>query len=367
MRFTLEGSDGAARAGVLELPHGSVETPVFMPVATCATVKAMTPAMLHEVGAPMLLANAWHLMLRPGEEVIEKHGGLHRFMDWEKPVLTDSGGFQVFSLARRRKVSEEGVWFRTPYSGTGMWLDAERSVTVQRRLGTDVAMAFDECTPYPVSQRQAQESMLRSMRWAQRSKDAHAGAQFALFGIVQGSVYPDLRERSVEELLQIGFDGYAVGGLAVGEREDERLATLEAVVPLLPAGSPRYLMGVGRPQDIVAAVSRGIDMFDCVLPTRNARNGFLYTRHGLLRIRNARHRQDDSAVDEDCPCYTCRRFSRSYLHHLDRCGEILGACLSTLHNLHYYGSLMRELRRAILQGRLASHVRSLHDGWAPRA
>ncbi len=361
MRFTVEGSDGSARAGVLEFPRGLVETPVFMPVATCATVKAMTPATLHEVGVHILLGNAWHLMLRPGEEVIEKHGGLHRFMDWEKPILTDSGGFQVFSLAGRRKVSEEGVWFRTPYSGAEMWLDAERSMLVQRRLGSDVVMAFDECTSYPATWHQAEESMLRSMRWAQRSKDAHAGTESALFGIVQGSVYPDLRERSVEMLLQIGFDGYAVGGLAVGESEDERLCMLEAMAPSLPAGQPRYLMGVGRPQDIVAAVCRGIDMFDCVLPTRNARNGFLYTRHGLLRIRNARYREDDSPIDRDCPCYTCRRFSRSYLHHLDKCGEILGACLNTLHNLYYYASLMRELRDAILAGQLAAYVKSFHD------
>ena len=367
MRFTLEGSDGSARAGILEFPRGSVETPVFMPVATCATVKAMTPMMLREIGARMLLGNAWHLMLRPGEAVIEKHGGLHRFMDWEKPILTDSGGFQVFSLADRRKVSEAGVWFRTPYSGAGMWLDAERSITVQRRLGADVAMAFDECTPYPATWPQAEESMLRSMRWAQRSKDAHMGAESALFGIVQGSVYPDLRARSAAELLRIGFDGYAVGGLAVGEREDERRRTLEEVVALLPTGQPRYLMGVGRPQDIVAAVCRGIDMFDCVLPTRNARNGFLYTRHGLLRIRNARYREDDSPLDADCPCYTCRRFSRSYLHHLDKCGEIVGACLNTLHNLYYYGSLMRELRAAILAGQLASYVKSFHAGQAIHA
>ena len=364
MQFEVEARDGAARAGVLRFGsqpgHGRVETPVFMPVGTCATVKAMTPVMLGETGAQIILSNAWHLILRPGVEVIERHGGLHRFMGWDRPILTDSGGFQVFSLADVRTLTEEGVCFRSPYSGTEVWLDAECSIEAQQRLGSDIAMVFDECTPYPATHDQARESMLRSTRWAQRSKDAHPGSGQALFGIVQGGVYPDLRAQSVECLTAIGFDGYAIGGLAVGESEIERITALEAIAPLLPPERPRYLMGVGRPEDIVAAVSRGLDMFDCVIPTRNARTGFLYTRHGLLRIRNAAYRKDECAVDADCRCYTCRNFSRAYLHHLDKCREILGVCLSTIHNLYYYGQLMRELRDAILEERLEKYVAAFH-------
>ncbi len=360
MRFEVEAHDGAARAGVLQLPHGRVETPVFMPVGTCATVKAMTPAMLRETGARMILGNAWHLMLRPGVEVIERHGGLHRFMGWERPILTDSGGFQVFSLAAAREITEEGVRFRAPYDGAEVWLDAERSIEVQRRLGVDIAMAFDECTPYPVTREQARESMLRSMRWARRSKDAHSGSGASLFGIVQGGVYPDLRARSAASLVAIGFDGYAIGGLAVGESESERISMLEQTAPLLPAERPRYLMGVGRPEDVVAAVRRGVDMFDCVIPTRNARTGFVYTRRGLLRLRRAAYRDDERPIDADCGCYACRGFSRAYLHHLDKCGEILGASLNTIHNLHYYGQLMRELRAAILAGGLERYAAAFH-------
>ncbi len=358
MRFTLEAGDGDARAGVLELPHGRVETPVFMPVGTCATVKAMTPAMLRETGAQMILGNAWHLMLRPGTEVIERHGGLHRFMGWDRPILTDSGGFQVFSLVGAREISEQGVCFRAPADGAEVWLDAERSIEVQRRLGVDIAMVFDECTPYPATEEQARDSMLRSMRWARRSKDAHDGAGSSLFGIVQGGVYPDLRVQSAASLTDLGFDGYAIGGLAVGESGFERNAMLDVTIPLLPPARPRYLMGVGRPRDIVAAVERGTDMFDCVIPTRNARTGFLYTRKGLLRIRNAEYRDDERPVDADCGCYTCRHFSRAYLRHLDKCGEILGACLNTIHNLHYYGQLMRELRAAIVVGELREYAAS---------
>ena len=360
MRFAVEAHDGAARAGVLELAHGRVETPVFMPVGTGATVKAMTPETLRQAGVQMILANAWHLMLRPGVEIVERHGGLHRFMSWERPILTDSGGFQVFSLAGASEVRESGVRFRSPYDGAEFWLDAERSVEVQRRLGVDVVMAFDECTPYPASYDQASESMLRSMRWARRSKEAHEGAASALFGIVQGGVYPELRARSAEVLTDLGFDGYAVGGLAVGESESERVSTLEATVPLLPRERPRYLMGVGRPEDLVAAVLRGVDAFDCVIPTRNARTGFLYTRAGLLRIRNAKYRNDERPVDAGCGCCVCRRFSRAYLHHLDNCGEMLGACLNTMHNLHYYMELMRELRAAILVGEVEKYAASFY-------
>ena len=364
MNFVIENNDGDARAGVLELPHGLVETPVFMPVGTCATVKAMTPAMLQEIGIQMILSNAWHLMLRPGEKIIEKQGGLHQFMGWDKPILTDSGGFQIFSLAGRREISEAGVRFRAPYDGTEMWLDAERSIKVQECLGVDIAMAFDECTPYPASWEQARESMLRSMRWAQRSKDAHNNVGSSLFGIVQGSVYPDLRVQSVKQLLDIGFDGYAIGGLAVGESDHERLSMLKEVVPLLPMSQPRYLMGVGRPEDIVSAVQQGIDMFDCVIPTRNARTGFLYTRGGLLRIRNAKYREDEEPIDADCGCYTCRHFSRSYLHHLDKCKEIVGACLNTIHNLYYYRQLMQELREAILSGSFEEYTKSFYKNTA---
>ena len=362
MRFVVEATDRAARAGVLQLANGRVETPVFMPVGTCATVKGMTPAMLRDGGVQMVLANAWHLMLRPGTELIERHGGIHQFMHWNRPILTDSGGFQVFSLAEVREISEQGVRFRVPYDGSEAWLDAERSVAVQQRLGADVIMAFDECTAYPASEKQARDSMLRSMRWAQRSKDAHHGGTSALFGIVQGGVYPELRAQSVEALTGIGFHGYAIGGLAVGEGEAERDATLGVTVPLLPRDRPRYLMGVGRPQDIVRAVGRGVDMFDCVIPTRNARTGFLYTRRGLLRLRNAEYRSDERPVDAGCTCYTCRHFSRAYLHHLDRCREILGVCLNTLHNLHYYQQLMRELRGVILAGQFEEYVASFHIG-----
>ena len=364
MRFEIEARDGDSRAGAITLPHGRVETPVFMPVGTGATVKGMTPVMLRETGAQLVLANAWHLMLRPGAELIERHGGLHRFMGWDGPILADSGGFQVFSLASMREISEEGVRFRTPYGGDEIWLDAERSIEVQRRLGVDIAMAFDECTPYPATHGQACESMLRSMRWAQRSKDAHNSASPSLFGIVQGGVYPDLRRESAARLAGIGFDGYAIGGLAVGESESERLVSLEATAPLLPAERPRYLMGVGRPRDIVAAVARGVDMFDCVIPTRNARTGFLYVRPelgSLLRIRNARYREDQRPPDPECGCYTCRHFSRAYLHHLDKCGEMLGACLNTLHNLHYYARLMRELREAICAGNFGRYAASLES------
>ena len=357
MRFEQLGNDGLARRGRLHFPRGTVETPAFMPVGTYGTVKAMLPETLREVGAEIILGNTFHLWLRPGMEVIEAHGGLHGFCKWNGPILTDSGGFQVWSLAKRRKISEEGVAFASPTDGAKVFLSPEVSMQVQRALDSDIVMIFDECTPYPATEDVAQRSMELSLRWAVRSKQAHEGNDAALFGIVQGGVYPTLRERSARGLIDIGFDGYAVGGLAVGEPQHERERTLEDTVPLLPADQPRYLMGVGRPEDLVEAVRRGIDMFDCVMPTRNARNGHFFTRFGTLRIRNAKYEQDDSPIDPACSCYTCRSgFSRAYLRHLDRCNEMLGPMLGTIHNLHYYQELMAAMRAAIEQGRLAEFV-----------
>jgi queuine tRNA-ribosyltransferase len=350
MRFTLLSTDAGARCGRLGFDRGTVETPAFMPVGTCGTVKALTPEELTEIGAQMVLANTFHLMLRPGTEVIERHGGLHGFMHWEGPILTDSGGFQVFSLAQMREISERGVRFRSPVDGAEVFLDPERAVAVQHVLDADVVMVFDECTPYPASEAQVRESMALSLRWAERSKRAHGDHPSALFGIVQGGMYAGLRHQSLAGLLEIGFDGYAIGGLSVGEGAGERCEILSRITPAMPADRPRYLMGVGKPEDIVEAVRRGVDLFDCVIPTRNARTGFLYTRHGLVRIRNARYREDTRPLDPQCGCYTCRNYSRAYLRHLDRCGEILGARLNTLHNLYYYQQLMRGLRGAIADG-----------------
>ncbi len=351
MRFELEASDGAARAGRLRFARGEVRTPAFMPVGTAGTVKAMTPEELRALGAEMILGNAFHLMLRPGLEVIEAHGGLHAFMHWDGPILTDSGGFQVWSLASLRRVSERGVEFRSPVDGSPVFLDPERSVAVQHALGADVVMVLDECTPYPATPEEARVSMELSLRWARRSRAAHGEGPGALFGIVQGGMYPELRRASLEGLLEIGFDGYAIGGLSVGESEAERLRVLDALEPHLPRARPRYLMGVGRPEDLVEAVRRGVDLFDCVLPTRNARNGDLFTSEGVLRLRNARHRLDTRPPDPACDCYTCRHYTRAYLRHLRQAGEILGARLATWHNLHYYQRLMREMRAAILAGR----------------
>jgi queuine tRNA-ribosyltransferase len=329
----------------LTFPRGVVETPAFMPVGTYGTVKAMTPEELREVGAEMILGNTFHLMLRPGTEVIRAHGDLHDFMHWDRPILTDSGGFQVFSLADLRSIGEGGVRFQSPINGDRVLMTPESSMQVQRELGSDVVMIFDECTPYPATEEQAAASMELSLRWARRSRDAHGDNPAALFGIVQGGMHPGLRARSAGGLIEIGFDGYAIGGLSVGEPEHERLATLDVTLPLLPLDRPRYLMGVGRPEDIVEAVRRGVDMFDCVMPTRNARNGFLYTRTGILRIRNAQYRADTGPVDPECGCYTCRNYSRAYLKHLDKCNEILGSRLATIHNLHYYQDLMRGTAR----------------------
>ncbi len=349
MRFDLLASDGGARRGRLHLRRGTVETPVFMPVGTYGTVKAMTPEELTGLGAEIVLGNTFHLMLRPGTAVIRAHGGLHRFMHWAGPILTDSGGFQVFSLSELRKLSEEGVRFRSPVNGDPVFLSPEISMQVQTDLDSDVVMAFDECPPYPATEAQARESMELSMRWARRSRDAFGalGNPNALFGIVQGGTHAGLRLESAAVLREIGFDGYAVGGLAVGEPAEERNAVLDVLGPALPGDRPRYLMGVGTPSDIVEAVRRGIDMFDCVMPTRNARNGHLFTSQGIVKIRNAAHHEDTGPLDPACGCYTCRNYSRAYLRHLDRCNEILGARLGTIHNLHYYLGLMRRIRAAI--------------------
>jgi len=353
VKFTISRRDGAARAGVLELAHGRVETPAFMPIGTYGAVKAMSPAELKELGAELILSNTFHLWLRPGTDVIEKHGGLHRFMGWQGPILTDSGGFQVFSLDALRKISEEGVRFASPINGDRLMLTPEESMRIQRALNSDVVMVFDECTAHPATEKQARKSMELSMRWATRSKRAHEGNANALFGIVQGSTYEDLRTTSLEHLVDVGFDGYAIGGLAVGEPKADRDRIIAHLMPRMPAERPRYLMGMGTPEDLIEAVSAGVDLFDCVLPTRNARNGWLFTRSGDIKIRNAKHRDDARPLDEACGCYTCRNFSRAYLYHLQKTNEILGARLNTLHNLYYYLGLLKELRAAIAAGALA--------------
>lgn len=347
MQFELLGQRGQARRGRLTFPRGTVETPAFMPVGTYGTVKAMLPRDIVATGAQIVLGNTFHLMLRPGTEIIQRHGDLHDFMQWQGPILTDSGGFQVFSLGDMRKITEEGVTFRSPIDGSKVFLNPEVSMQVQRELGADIVMIFDECTPYPASVEQAQQSMALSLRWAARSKTAHGDNPAALFGIVQGGMYPDLRRQSLNGLLDIGFDGYAIGGLSVGEPKHEMLAVLNSLTPLMPKDRPRYLMGVGKPEDIVEAVRRGVDMFDCVMPTRNARNGHLFTSTGVVKIRNAAHKHDTRPLDENCDCYTCKTVSRAYLHHLDRCGEILSAQLNTIHNLRYYQSLMAGMRQAL--------------------
>jgi queuine tRNA-ribosyltransferase len=364
VRFAVTHRDGAARRGRLELAHGAVDTPAFMPVGTYGTVKAMSPAELREVGAQIVLGNTFHLWLRPGTAVIEKHGGLHRFMGWDGPILTDSGGFQVFSLGALRKITEEGVRFASPINGDRLLLTPEESMRVQRALDSDIAMVFDDCTPYPATHRQAQKSMQLSLRWAERSRRASEGSRNALFGIVQGGVHEDLREASLEGLLAIGFDGYAIGGLAVGEPKADRERILAHTAPRLPDTRPRYLMGMGTPEDLMEGVLAGVDLFDCVLPTRNARNGWLFTRRGDVKIRNARWRDDPAPLDPECACYGCRHFSLAYLHHLQRANEILGARLNTIHNLHYYQELMRALRAGIEAGSLAATVARLRVGRA---
>ncbi|SFE66914.1 tRNA-guanine transglycosylase [Marinobacter sp. DSM 26671] len=356
MSFEKLGEDGRARRGRLTFPRGTVETPAFMPVGTYGTVKGMLPRDIHEIGAEIILGNTFHLMLRPGTEVVKAHGDLHDFTQWHGPILTDSGGFQVFSLGEMRKITEDGVTFRSPVDGSPVELSPEIAIQVQRDLGSDIVMIFDECTPYPATERQAKDSMELSLRWAQRSKDAHEGNPAALFGIVQGGMYEGLRDRSLEGLTEIGFDGYAIGGLSVGEPKEDMIRILDHLPPKMPEDKPRYLMGVGRPEDLVEAVRRGVDMFDCVMPTRNARNGYLFTSTGIVKIRNARHRHDTAPLDDRCDCYTCKNFSRSYLHHLDKCGEMLGSQLNTIHNLRFYQNLMAGLRGAIEAGTLSDFV-----------
>jgi queuine tRNA-ribosyltransferase len=356
MKFEVLTTDGPSRRARMVFGRGVVETPAFMPVGTYGTVKGMLPSQVEDTGAQILLGNTFHLMLRPGTAVIRKHGDLHDFMGWQKPILTDSGGFQVFSLGEMRKITEAGVEFRSPVDGDKVFLSPEISMKVQRELGSDIVMVFDECTPYPATADQARTSMELSMRWAKRCREAHGDNPNALFGIVQGGMFVDLRRESLQQLRETGFDGYALGGLSVGEPKAEMLHILDALASELPVDKPRYVMGVGTPEDLVDAVSRGIDMFDCVMPTRNARNGYLFTSKGLLKLRNSRYREDLRPADENCDCYTCKNFSRSYLQHLDRCREMLGAQLNTLHNLHYYQSLMAQLRHAIEEGKLADFV-----------
>jgi len=361
MKFEQFASDGAARRGRLTFERGTVETPAFMPVGTYGTVKAMTPEELRGLGAEIILGNTFHLMLRPGTDVISAHGDLHDFMHWSGPILTDSGGFQVFSLGAMRKIREEGVTFQSPVDGGKVFMGPEESMAVQRELGSDIVMIFDECTPYPATEKQARLSMELSLRWARRSKVAHSDNPNALFGIVQGGMYPELRRESLAGLVDIGFDGYAIGGLSVGEPKEEMLATLEAITPEMPDDRPRYLMGVGKPEDIVEAVRRGVDMFDCVIPTRNARNGHIFTREGVIKIRNSRHQFDTRPIDEQCGCYTCQNYSRAYLKHLDKCGEMLGPRLATIHNLYYYQELMRGMREAIEEGRFEAWVAEFYQ------
>jgi queuine tRNA-ribosyltransferase len=356
LKFDLLKTQGKARRGRLTFPRGTIETPAFMPVGTYGTVKAMTPEEVETTGAEIVLGNTFHLMLRPGPEIIAAHGGLHGFMRWDKPILTDSGGFQVFSLGALRKITEEGVKFRSPLDGSWVELTPERSMQVQQALDSDIVMVFDECTPYPATRTEARTSMELSMRWAKRCKDAHGDHNAALFGIVQGGMYPALRDESLAGLKAIGFDGYAIGGLSVGEPKDEMMSTLAYIAPKLPEDKPRYLMGVGKPEDLIEGVLRGVDMFDCVMPTRNARNGHLFTSTGVVKIRNAQYRDDQAPLDANCDCYTCQNYTRAYLHHLYRAGEILSSRLNTIHNLHYYQGVMQGLRNAIEQGTLDEFV-----------
>jgi queuine tRNA-ribosyltransferase len=361
MTFELDKSSGSARRGRLRFPRGVVETPAFMPVGTYGTVKGMTPKDIVDIGAHIILGNTFHLMLRPGTEVIKKHGDLHDFMQWHGPILTDSGGFQVFSLGKLRKITEEGVTFKSPINGSKVYLDPETSMQVQRDLGSDIVMIFDECTPYPATPDQARKSMELSLRWAKRSKDAHGDNPSALFGIVQGGMYEGLRSESLKGLVEIDFDGYAIGGLSVGEPKEDMLRILNYLTPEMPQNKPRYLMGVGTPSDLVEAVRRGIDMFDCVMPTRNARNGHIFTFQGVIKLRNAKYRDDTNPFDPTCDCYTCRNFSRSYLHHLDKCNEMLGAQLNTIHNLRHYQLLMSKIRESLSADRFEAFVTDFYQ------
>ena len=361
MEFNLINTDGHARRGRLTFARGVVETPIFMPVGTYGAVKSLTPEDLAGVGAQIILGNTFHLMLRPTTAVIKAHGDLHDFMHWDKPILTDSGGFQVFSLGALRKITEQGVTFKSPLNGSAIFMGPEESMQVQRDLGSDIVMIFDECTPYPATFKEAADSMRLSLRWAERSKKAHGDNISALFGIVQGGMYEHLRYESIDGLLDIGFDGYAIGGLSVGEPKDEMMATLDVIHGKMPVDKPRYLMGVGTPEDLVEAVRRGIDMFDCVMPTRNARNGHLFTSFGVVKIRNSQYEFDSKPLDESCGCYTCQNYSRAYLRHLDKCKEMLGSRLNTIHNLYYYLSLMQGMRDAIEKHELDAFVRQFYQ------
>jgi len=360
VEFQVAYQDGLARRGRIDFPRGAVQTPAFMPVGTYGTVKGMLPRDIVGIGAEIILGNTFHLWLRPGTEVIRAHGDLHDFMGWEGPILTDSGGFQVFSLDELRKVTEDGVVFKSPVNGDRVFLDPETSMQIQRDLGSDVVMIFDECTPYPATEAEAERSMQLSLRWAQRSKEAHGDNPAALFGIIQGGMYPELRKRSLAALAEIGFDGYAVGGLSVGEPKAEMLRVLDNLSGELPAEAPRYLMGVGTPADLLEGVRRGIDMFDCVMPTRNARNGHLFTSRGVIKLRNARHKTSTEPLDADCDCYTCQNFSRAYLAHLDKCNEILGSQLATIHNLRFYQNHMSAIRAAIEAGDLDGFAKAFY-------
>lgn len=361
MEFNLINTDGHARRGRLSFARGVVETPIFMPVGTYGAVKSLTPDELTGIGAQIILGNTFHLMLRPGTGVVKAHGDLHDFMCWDKPILTDSGGFQVFSLGALRKITEQGVTFKSPINGSRIFMGPEESMQVQRDLGSDIVMIFDECTPYPATYQEAADSMRLSLRWALRSKAAHGDNPSALFGIVQGGMYEELRQESINGLVDIGFDGYAIGGLSVGEPKEEMMATLDVIHAKMPIDKPRYLMGVGTPEDLVEAVRRGIDMFDCVMPTRNARNGHLFTSFGVVKIRNSQYEFDSRPLDESCGCYTCRHYSRSYLRHLDKCKEMLGSRLNTIHNLYYYLSLMQGLRDAIENKELDIFVKQFYQ------
>lgn len=361
MKFELDKTHGRARRGRMKFERGTVETPAFMPVGTLGTVKGMTPEEVKDTGAQICLGNTFHLMLRPGTSIIQQHGDLHDFMNWDKPILTDSGGFQVFSLGELRKITEEGVTFRSPINGEKIMLTPEKSMQVQRELGSDVVMIFDECTPFPATQSEARKSMELSLRWAQRSKDEHGDSPAALFGIIQGGMYEELRDISLKGLTDIGFDGYAIGGLSVGEPKEDMMRILEHTAPQMPEEKPRYLMGVGKPEDLVEAVRRGVDMFDCVMPTRNARNGHLFISTGVVKVRNAVHRTDTGPLDPECDCYTCKNYSRAYLHHLDRTNEILGARLNTIHNLRFYQRVMSDMRDALDAGTFDQFVEDFYQ------
>lgn len=360
MKFKVHKSEGKARRGTLSFPRGDVQTPAFMPVGTYGTVKGMMPKDIEAIGAEIILGNTFHLWLRPGTDIIEQHGDLHDFAQWDKPILTDSGGFQVFSLGKLRKITENGVTFQSPVNGDKVELTPEKSMEVQRKLGSDIVMIFDECTPYPATEKEARESMEMSLRWAKRSKAAHGDSESALFGIVQGGMYENLRDISMDGLEEIGFDGYAIGGLSVGEPKEDMIRILDHLAHKMPEDKPRYLMGVGKPEDLVEGVRRGVDMFDCVMPTRNARNGHLFIDTGVLKLRNAANKTDTGPIDPTCDCYTCQNFSRAYLHHLDKCKEILGCTLNTIHNLRHYQVLMAGLREALEEGTLSAFVEEFY-------